>query len=122
MFSGDVRRGIVQAEINKKDTNIYYAEILIASVLAGILLQSWLVFGIVFVILAVGINIPIISTIIILMMCIVWGLGGFIIGSLFTPIAGIVIGGLFFIWSLSVHRSAREYTNDYTDMRDRSRY
>jgi hypothetical protein len=49
MFSGDVRRGIVQAEINKKDTNIYYAEIFIASILVGVLLQSWLVFGIIFV-------------------------------------------------------------------------
>ena len=122
MFSGDVRRGITQANINVNDTNIYYAEIFIASILTGILLQSWLIFGIVFVTLAVGINVPIISTLIILIMCIIWGLGGLFIGSLFTQIAGIVLGGLFFLWSLAVHRSAREYTNDYTDMRDRSRY
>jgi hypothetical protein len=100
----------------------YYGEIFIISVILGLLLESWLVAGLSFFLLAVGINIPILSTLIILGMCIVWGLGGFILGSILTPMAGVVLGIIFFLWSLAVHRSAREYTNDLTDLRDRSRF
>lgn len=122
MFTGDFRRAIVQAESNSRAVKTYYGEIFIASLVLGILMESWLVFGLIFFVLAVGINIPIISTLIILAMCIIWGLGGFILGSFLTPTAGIVLGILFFLWSLAVHRSAREYTNDHTDLRDRSRF
>lgn len=122
MSTGDFRRAIVQSEANSRDVNIYYGEIFIVSIGLGILLQSWLVFGLAFFLLAVGINIPILSTLIILGMCIVWGLGGFLLGSFLTPMAGVVLGIIFFLWSLAVHRSAREYTNDLTDLRDRSRF
>lgn len=122
MFTGDFRRAIVQSESNSRAVKTYYGEIFIISVILGILLESWLVFGLSFFVLAVGINIPILSTLIILGMCIVWGLGGFILGSILTPMAGVVLGIIFFLWSLAVHRSAREYTNDLTDLRDRSRF
>lgn len=122
MFTGDFRRAIVQSESNSRAVKTYYGEIFIISVILGLLFESWLLAGLSFFLLAVGINIPILSTLIILGMCIVWGFGGFLLGSILTPMAGVVLGIIFFLWSLAVHRSAREYTNDLTDLRDRSRF
>lgn len=122
MFTGDFRRAMAQSESNSRAVKTYYGEIFIISVILGLLSESWLVAGLSFFLLAVGINIPILSTLIILGMCIVWGFGGFLLGSILTPMAGVVLGIIFFLWSLAVHRSAREYTNDLTDLRDRSRF
>lgn len=122
MFTGEFRRAIVQAESNSRDVKTYYSEIFIVSIVVGILLESWLVFGLSFFLLSIGINIPILSTLIILGMCTVWGLGGFLLGSIITPMAGVVFGIICFLWSLAIHRSAREYTNDITNQKDRSRF
>jgi hypothetical protein len=121
MSTGDIRRGFTQANINQRDVNIFYGEVFIVSVIVGILLQSWLAFGMLWVILLVGINIPLLGALINLVLSSVWGLVGYVIGSLFTPIAGIVLGFLLFVTAIGVHRSAREYSNDLTDGRDRSR-
>ena len=58
MSSGDVRKGITQANFNEEAFNIVFWEIIIASGLCGLFFQSWYVFGGIFLGLLVGFFIP----------------------------------------------------------------
>lgn len=120
MSTGDVRRGITQASFNQEQANTFYKEVLILSIIAGVFLQSWFVFLGALIFLFVGIHVPVLGTAIIWGLSLAWGVGGYAFGSIFNDEASIVLGILAFLAGLATHYSAKEYSADLTDTRDRA--
>jgi hypothetical protein len=120
MSTGDVRRGITQAKYNEEQATTFYKEVFILSIVAGVFLQSWFVFLGALIFLFVGIHIPILGTMIIWGLSIGWGVGGYALGSIFSDDASIVLGIMAFIAGLATHYSAKEYSADLSDGRDRA--
>lgn len=120
MSTGDVRRGITQAKFNEEQATTFYKEVLVLSIVAGVFLQSWFVFLGALIFLFVGIHVPVLGTMIIWGLSLGWGIGGYALGSIFTEEASIVLGILAFIAGLGTHYSAREYSADLSDGRDRA--
>lgn len=120
MFTGDVRRGFTQAKHNEDQASTFYKEVLFLSIVAGVFLQSWFVFLGALVFLFVGIHVPVLSTLIIWGLSIGWGVGGYAFGSIFSDDASMVLGIIAFMVGLATHYSAKEYTADLSDMRDRA--
>lgn len=120
MSTGDVRRGITQAMYNQEQANTFYKEVFILSIVIGVFLQSWFVFLGALIFLFLGIHVPILGTIIIWGLSLGWGIGGFALGSIFNDDAAIVLGILAFIAGLGTHYSAKEYSADLSDGRDRA--
>ena len=120
MSTGDVRRGITQARYNEEQANTFYKEVFILSIIAGVFLQSWFVFLGALIFLFIGIHVPILGTMIIWGLSLAWGVGGYAFGSIFNEEASIVLGILAFLAGLATHYSAKEYSADLSDTRDRA--
>ena len=120
MSTGDVRRGITQAKFNEEQADTFYKEVFILSIVAGVFLQSWFVFLGSLIFLFVGIHVPVLGTMIMWGLSIGWGIGGYALGSVFNEEASIVLGILAFMAGLGTHYSAKEYSADLSDGRDRA--
>lgn len=111
----DVRRGITQASYNGGSFVIIAIEIAIIAVGMGVYFKSWWWFGGVYLMLLAAIQIRQLSLPVMFLGSLLWGLSGFLIGSLFGSYAAqIVIGVISFIIGLSVHFSAIEWVDDLT--------
>jgi len=111
--SSNVRRGITNAKFNEQNSNILFWEIVILSVLAGGLAQSWWVFGAMFVGLIAALYVQKLAVILMLAFSLVWGLIGFGVGSMFdSTAASVVLSVIAFLSGFGIHMSALQWAQD----------
>lgn len=111
----EVRKGVTQANFNSGSFTIIAIEIAIIAIFFGLYFKSWWWGGGVYLALLVAIQIKNLSLPVMLAGSLLWGLSGFLIGSLFGSYAAqVVIGIISFIIGLGVHFSGIEWANDLT--------
>jgi len=108
-----VRAGNSQAEQNKNAQFLFGAQLLILSALAGLDQNSWVVFGVVFSVLAVLVNIPYLGKLVSFAMAVTCGLGVYKLGaSMGSPEAGGVIGAIVGIGFAGANIAFRQHVKD----------
>ena len=111
----EVRRGVTQASFNGGSFTIIAIEIAIIAICFGFYFKSWWWGGGIYLTLLAAIQVKILSLPVLLAGSLLWGLAGFLIGSLFGSYAAqIVIGIISFIIGLGIHFSAIEWVDDLT--------
>jgi hypothetical protein len=109
----DVRAGISQAQMNEDSINYLLGEILIISIITGVITKSWWVFGAVLIGLFVGFMFKKIAIFLIILFSISWSTIGFIIGFHIGGFgAAFVIGFIILAISAGLHFSALEWLDD----------
>jgi hypothetical protein len=113
MNRANIRRGISQARINYKNSNILVGEILFISIVAGAVNKSWWIFGAVLMSFFVALAIRPLAMVLIVALGLAWGGLGFGIGGLIGSAgASVVLGVIGLLASLGVHMSAVEWFKD----------
>jgi hypothetical protein len=144
MSVGSVRKGITQAKFNEDASSIIHGEILILSVIFGVIFSSWYVFGAMLLGMIICLFIPIINILMGVCFSVLWALISAVIASYFQDInlddvtviwdiftvigistifstpASQIVGSLFFLSGLGLHLGAIEWTRDLTDTEDRN--
>ena len=144
MSVGSVRKGITQAKFNEDASTIIHGEILILSVIFGVIFSSWYVFGAMLLGMIICLFIPIINILMGVCFSVLWALISAVIASYFQDInlddvtviwdiftvigistifstpASQIVGSLFFLSGLGLHLGAIEWTRDLTDTEDRN--
>jgi hypothetical protein len=120
MSSGDVRKGISQANFNQQFIGIVYFEIFAVAVLIGWYKTSWYYFGGTLIGLLIILMIPYVNLLLALAFALGWGGVGYLIGILFSQDAAYVIGGILLLSGLGAHLAAIEWTKDITSTTDRN--
>jgi hypothetical protein len=112
----EVRKGLTQYEFNARFAGLVPWEIITLSIISGIYFSSWWVFILVLIGLLVGIQIPIIASLMMLLFSLPIGLLFFAIGSWIGGLgAAIVLGGLAYWVTFYVHLTSVEYNQDLVD-------
>jgi len=113
ILSSNVRKGITNAKFNEENSRILFGEIAILSILIGGLSSSWWVFGAVFLGLIAALYVQKLAVILMVAFSLVWGLIGFVIGSMFdSTAASIVLSVLAFLIGFGIHMSALQWAQD----------
>jgi hypothetical protein len=144
MSVGSVRKGITQAKFNEDASSIIHGEILILSVIFGVIFSSWYVFGAMLLGMIICLFIPIINILMGVCFSVLWALISAAIASYFQDVnlddvtviwdiftvigistifstpASQIVGSLFFLSGLGLHLGAIEWTRDLTDTEDRN--
>lgn len=108
-----VRRGMTNASLNEDSFKIVVVEILALSVMAGGYFHSWIVFGVLFIVLGIAIFIPPLTKPLMVAFSIGWGALGWVIGVAIGELgASIVIAIIFFIGALAGNFQAIGYMKD----------
>ena len=111
----EVRRGVTQANFNGGSFTIIAIEIAIIAIFFGFYFKSWWWGGGLYLALLAAIQIRILSLPVMLAGSLLWGLAGFLIGSLFGSYAAqIDIGAISLIIGLGVHFTAIQWADDLT--------
>ena len=111
----EVRRGVTQANFNGGSFTIIAIEIAIIAIFFGFYFKSWWWGGGIYLALLAAIQVKILSLPIMFAGSLLWGLAGFLIGSLFGSYAAqIVIGAISLISGLGVHFTAIQWADDLT--------
>ena len=115
MSSDEYRKGINQALINQQSAGWLVLEIVLFSLYILIKLNSWLIAGIVFVALFIGIYLKYISVIIALCLPFFCAYVGWVFGALFNDFwAQIVISIIVLFFFLGMNYNALEFIKDIT--------
>ena|ERR1017187_1068459 len=111
------RKAIAKSEVNKSNSSLIIGEFFTIAIIAGLYWQSWLAFGGLLIIMVVALNSKSYSNIFVFVLSIAWAVVGFIIGKYIfeSLIAGIVLIILFFVISIAIHQSGRQYFDDLGD-------
>lgn len=111
---GEVRKGVTQAKFNDSAIGVIGAELIIVSIVLGVLTHSWIVFGISLVGLIICFQIRKIAIILSVILSIGWGFTAWAIGDFF----GISTTGLIVISIIAAlcgggyHMASMEYIED----------
>lgn len=120
MSTGNVRKGISQANFNQQFIGIVYFEIFAISTIVGWYQSSWYYFGGVLIGLIILLMIPYVNLLLALSFAAGWGGTGYILGKLISQDASYVIGGILLLSGLGVHMAAIEWTRDVSSTDDRN--
>lgn len=112
MNSKDIERGIINARVNDKNATILVGEILIITIVAGIVSWSWWIGGGVFIGLWILIRKQKAAKIICVILSIFWGMIGYCIGMAFKSIpAASVLAIIAYGIGYNIHSSAVQRFN-----------
>jgi hypothetical protein len=120
MSSGNVRRGVSQANFNEQFIGLVYFEIFAIAALVGWYQTSWYYFGGALIGLVILLMIPFVNLLLAVAFAVGWGFLGYSIGKLISQDASYVIGGILFLSGLGVHMAAIEWTKDVASTNDRN--
>ena len=113
MNENDVRKGIVNARFNEENSGILALEIVIISIVSGLVMQSWwwaggMLFG-----LFIALLIKPLAYILMISLSLCWGAAGFLLGYLIGSTGAMVVLSLMGLFSgLGAHFSALQYYQD----------
>lgn len=111
-----IRRGITNANLNEESFKIVIVEVFVLSGLAGGYTHSWLVFGVLFIVLGVAVFIPPLTKPLMVAFSVGWGALGWVIGVAIGSLgASIVIAIIFFLGGLLGNFQAIEYMKDISE-------
>lgn len=111
-----VRRGMTNANLNEEAFKVVIVEILLLSALAGAYLNSWLLFGVLFIGLGVAMYIPPLTKPLMVAFSVGWGALGWVVGIAIGELsASIVIAAIFFIGALVGNFQAIDYMKDINE-------
>lgn len=120
MSSGNVRKGVSQANFNEQYVGIVYFEIFVISAFVGWYKSSWYYFGGTLICLLTILITPYINLLLAFVLATSWGAIGYFVGKLMSQDAAYVIGGILFLSGLGTHLAAIEWTKDVTSTSDRN--
>ena len=109
----DVRRGVSQAKYNEDAAKFVIWEILVASIILGVKLESWWMFGISLIVSFVIINIKPLAGVFGFLFSVLWAVVGWAIGeAIGNTGASVVLSVLAFLISMRLHMAAFEWVQD----------
>ncbi len=112
MNHNDVRKGATNAKFNEDNSGILFIEIVIISAAIGFVLTSWIYFGLSLFVLLFCLLFKPLAMIVSLALSICWGIIGYLIGTMFSHDASIVLGIIGFFAGLGLHASAIQWVRD----------
>ena len=113
MSENDVRKGIVNARFNEENSGILALELVVISIVAGLVLQSWwwaggMLFG-----LFIALQIKPLAWFLMIFLSLCWGGAGFALGCLIGSTGAMVVLSLVGLFlGLGAHFSALRYFQD----------
>ena len=120
MSSGNVRKGVSQANFNQQFIGLVYFEIFAIAALVGWYQTSWYYFGGALIGLLILLMIPYVNLLLALAFALGWGGAGYLVGKFISQDASYVIGVILFLSGLGVHMAAIEWTKDVASTTDRN--
>lgn len=111
-----VRRGMTNANLNEEAFKVVIVEILLLSALAGAYLNSWLLFGALFIGLGVAMYIPPLTKPLMVAFSVGWGAVGWVIGIAVGELgASIALAAICFLGALTANFQAIGYMKDINE-------
>jgi len=113
MKSADVRRGVTQATFNQKIAGFLYLQVLAVPAGIGYMLNSWIVFGVLLLQLAVGVSRPKLALFIVTVFSIGWSAIAFYVVGMFAGLEGQIVAAIVCgIMALGANMAGVEWTQD----------
>ena len=112
MDHNEVRKGVTNAKFNEDNSGILFLEVLIVSAVIGFVLTSWIYFGLSIFVMMFCLLFRPLAVLLSLVISIGWGIIGYLIGTLFSHDASIVLGIIGLLSGLGMHMSAIQWTRD----------
>ena len=113
MSENDVRKGIVNARFNEENSGVLALEIVMISIVSGLVMQSWWWAGGMFFGLFIALLIKPLAYFLMILLSLFWGGVGFILGCLIGSTGAMVVLSLLgLVVGLGTHFSALQYFQD----------
>ena len=115
----NVRRDFTQAKFNDENSTFLFGQILVVSIILGLVAQSWWIFGLVLIGLIVSLRFKKVALVVCFLLALAWGGLGVAIGNAFESLgASVVLAIIGFLIGLGGNLSGLQWFNDVSGIPD----